>query len=158
MNLATMSNSQFKDVIDKEVRDGLDDVSSKALRTDVPERWYTALVAIKQSVESQLAAKSSDVKQLDPTTPEYTAAYRDYHRWRAGALRFLSGIDTRISEARPLRNALYDNQYSEILKAERNAAYRETLQLREAIRCHRRKVTEEFDPNEFDQALWAEVD
>lgn len=158
MDLITLSNAQFKEVVDREVRDGLDETAAKALRTDVAERWYMALIGIKQSVESQLAAKASDLKKLDPTTPEYPPAYREYHRWRAGALRYKSGIEERIGEARPLRDALYENQYPAILKAERNEAHRETLRLREAIREHRRQVTREFDPNGFDQQLWAEVD
>lgn len=98
-----LPNEDFRDLVDEEVRGITDEAISRALRDPVlMERWYLTLVQMKKSVESQLGAKRSDlVRHIGAR--DYPSRVAEYHRWRAGSLRFKSGVEERLLEVRAMR-------------------------------------------------------
>lgn len=119
---------------------------------EVVDRTYLALVAMKKNVEGQLAAKKADYikdrsRHTDPH--EIREVEREYQTWRAGALRFKSGVEEFMVSIRGKRDRPEDSYY---------LAY-ETL--RQAILLHKASVQAALENDEdtnADEILWATVD
>lgn len=118
---------------------------------EVVNRTYLTLIAMKKNVEGQLAAKRADyVRERSRLHdgPNLRAKEQEYHSWRAGALRFKSGVEEFMVSVRGKRERPDDNYY---------LAY-ETL--RQAILTHKSAVLlalEHDEDTDADEALWTTV-
>lgn len=145
--LLSLPDPQFREVVDAEVRGTAQPKVGETLRDPLLiDRWHHTLLQMKKSVESQLGAKRSDVFK----NKHYSAHdLAEFHRWRAGAVRFKSGVEDRLLEIRRIRGIAQPD--TQAIKRERNA-------LLQAIDAHRQTVLEEFEADEIsdaDRALWA---
>jgi len=135
--LLNSSEEDFRRVVDEEVRGCLKQETCTALRSPpLLNRWYLALISMKKNVESQLGSKRSDLIKIRPelTPEEYEQRLVEFHRWRAGAIRFKNGVEDRLLEVR---------------------ARRQTLTT--AISLHKNTVLKEFAEDEIsdaDRDLW----
>lgn len=117
--LLDMNAGQFASVVDKELRGKATPDESTALRSpQVAERWHGTLLAMMKSVDGQLGARRADfmsnrarfTKQL--LAAEYEERFQLERSWaeqremfnrsRASTLRFKSGLEETIIEARAL--------------------------------------------------------
>ena len=167
-NLRDLDAEQFDAIVNADVRGTLDADTQKKLREpENAERWYSTLVHLKRNVEAQFASNAADrvAKQAECLTRgekgrvEYLHFLAGQERWRAGALRFLHGLEDKISEARIHRSALHSEQHASTALLQRDMLMRELIDLRSGIIQHRKSVLadddEEGDP---DDALWSLVD
>lgn len=149
-----MSDEEFKEIVDKDVRDVLSPDFAAALRTEaLRDRWTRSLLIMKKSVESQIGAKRADLGKLSCNGGANSEQHAEYNRWRAGALRFKNGVETRLLELRSFSPA------EVFYKQERNQTIVENTKLREAIREHRETtlVVLELEPSEADELLWENI-
>lgn len=155
--LLKMPEEDFRAVVDDEVRgvEELDPKTAKALRDPlVADRWYYALVSMKKSVEGQLGAKRSDLLKHRSPPRDRT----EYHRWRAGALRFKSGVEERLLEVRSRRHSL---THIDTVQEERNVALAQMQNLKTAITSHKTSVLSDFADDEVsdaDRTLWSAIE
>ena len=168
--LLSMSYKDFKDVVDRDIRSNLDELTKKAespkdrerlaslrahhdaLRAEaVCERWFQCLLRMKKSCEMTLAAKMTEDKAVRHEamflgTPDVAQQHHAaYLRWRAGALRFLTGVEETLTDANYHRNR-HMTQASTLLAA---------------IRRHRDESRAAFDDQDIDpidEALWSVLD
>lgn len=146
-----------------------------ALRTpELVDRWNTALQMISKSVEGQLASKQEDMaaaraalaRQIAKTTPgspewiklkdQQEAAKEAYATSRAQMLRFKTGLDEWVIEARALRDSLKATMYDSIIADERNHYAAQVQELRAAIDAHRTQMLDDdYEPSSADELLWA---
>lgn len=115
--LCDMDPAGFAEIVDADVRGVAPAVTSAALRDpDVVDRWYEELVDMLDDIDSQVAAKESDMivaraellDGIDELSAAEQAARRrradalhvEFHRWRKGALRFQGRVRDRLREAR----------------------------------------------------------
>lgn len=162
-------------------------LESAALRSPaLVDRWLTALLAASKSVEGQLSARKMDYdatkaglkrkivnleykERTEGLTPEEDEELRDtrdrllaalerYSKSRSGTLRFKSGLDEWIIEARSLRDGLRDRLYDTVVVEERNRFAQRIRVLEEGIRAHRDSYPDDDDPSDFDEDLWALVE
>ncbi len=141
--LLNSSDEEFRSIVDDEVRHPNNEYSALLRDPRVRERWYYALVGMKKSVESQLSAKRSDILKT-PASPQ-DVAWQDFHRWKAGAVRFKSGVEDRLLEIR--KNGGRPSDRANLLQA--------------AILQHKNAVLKDFNPEEVsdaDTSLWKSVD
>lgn len=168
--LDELSNEQFRELVDRELRkdhpstsrgehDYLVAMSVKLRDPAVLPRWISVLETMKASAETQLSAKRSDVKKLHGSIShkEYVAKLRAYESWRAGNVRFLHSVNSRLLEARYLRFQFYGLTFPERLTAERNWSSQALLQLIKAVEKHREHVLADYDPTSADESLWEAV-
>lgn len=154
--LLDMPEDQFRAIVDREVRGTARDVGPVLRDPRISWRWYFALVQMKKSVESQLGAKRADLAKVRPTIPqyEYEQKLTEFHQWRAGALRFKSGVEERLLEIRSQNSRFRPN--GEIIEDQRNWALTANFALVQGIREHQ-KVMLKDSPDEVsdaDLALW----
>lgn len=149
MRLEKLSDEEFRDLVDKELRkdhpstsaaerERLNSLSPDLRDPAVINRWIAVLEVMKASAETQLGAKRSELKKSHGrvTEAEYEERLRSHQGWRAGNLRFLNSVNQRLIEARYQRS-----------ETEKN--------LVRAIEKHRQTVLAEYDPTDADEALWA---
>lgn len=96
--LSTIPDDEFRALLDAAARGRLDEQTLDQLKSaEVVERTYLCLVSMKKSVEGQLAAKRADYikarSKLRGKPTELAAEAEKYQTWRAGALRFKSGVE-----------------------------------------------------------------
>lgn len=160
--------------MDREVRGRVAESEAAALRApEVSDRWYHQLVSMKKSVESTLAAKTSEDKQQrlaliqaaedagpGPQSGDLrkraASLYQDFLKWRTGALRFRAGVEERLAEA-SWRRRLTGSYVPTALLEERNRLLERVNVLTAAIKAHRDGMSD-VDPDDIDegdQALWA---
>ena len=136
-DLLDLPEEDFRGIVDDEVRGTLDRNTGVVLRDpQLLDRWHLTLISMKKSVESQLGSIRSDLVKVRPelAPEEYERRLAEFHRWRAGAVRFKSGVEERLLEIR---------------------ARRQTLTT--AISLHKNTVLEEFAEDEIsdaDRDLW----
>lgn len=169
---------EFEDELDTQ-----DALESAALRSSaLVDRWLTALLAASKSVEGQLAAKDCDYEadkaqatrtvlrlealakkrpltekeeaELAGTRDRLLASRQRHFKSRSGTLRFKSGLDEWIIEARGVRDSFRDRLYDTVVVEERNRYAEQLRALKEAIRAHRDSFPPEDDPSEADEKLW----
>lgn len=181
--LEPLNEDEFNEVVNNDVRDTATRAQSKALRTpEMSGRWLNALHSLKRSVESQFvsaraerAVKASEFARSktgkisivtgqgkgDSVTQQMTelefAAWQE--KWRSGAVRFLSGVEDCIVEAKDIRNDIRTEEKVTLLLIERDVLFKDLLKLRTGIMTHRETVSEDEDASaEADENLWALVD
>lgn len=165
--LLEMPQKDFYKVVDQDTRGSSSPTYHAALRSEqiVVERWYQTLVAMKRSVEGTLAAKNSEAKARRIACLQVgdeagaLAVSGDHHTWRAGAIRFATGVSERLAEARFHRLRLYPQAVSAIAAAavlERDQMAERYDMLLKAIRLHRSEILADADadPSEADETLW----
>lgn len=146
----------------------------RALRTpELIDRWYTVLMMMSRSVDGQLAALDEDHQaekadlrmELPPEdrdgNPKWEEPKVAYARARAGKLRFKTGLDEWVIEARHLRDqfryATYDQiVINQVVIEERNHYAGEAQRLRDAVREHHEALLadDDIDPSPADEKLW----
>lgn len=164
--LVQLDDDSFGSLIDAAVRGDLDKKTRELIKDPrIIERTRLTLVAMKKSVEGQLGAKRAEhVTKVDKSKPEW-AIRKDrqlYNSWRAGALRFKSGVDGLLMDIRLQQTR--DNPDAEgiaaFLKSERTAYLVAYQKLHDVVVEHR---DHECGPECDDQCvadvkLWRAVD
>jgi hypothetical protein len=165
-----LPQEEFRRLVDDDTRGKAPASLSAQLRApDCAPRWYRTLRAMQQSVEGQLASKNSE---SDAVMLEYKAKLEllgddDVQRaliiaemqrrkardktWRAGALRFKSGLEDKLLEARQL---MPDDMISERIADERNRALGLVVNLKHAIQRHHDDFPKDEEPSDSDLELW----
>jgi hypothetical protein len=162
----------------------LDEIESRALRSAaLVDRWLTALLAASKSVEGQLSARKMDYDatkaqlrrqierlehkethggltdqedaELREARDKMLAAKERYSRSRSGTLRFKSGLDEWIVEARGIRDGFRDRLYDTVVVEERNRLAQRVRVLEDGIRVHRDTFPDDDEPTDADEELWA---
>lgn len=159
LDLQTVSDDTFRSIVDEAVRGHSEDPNIRSMRAKLTEpqvvdRTHLALVGMKKSVEGQLAARRADYvkeRSLHRSNPTLLRESEErYQAWRAGALRFKSGVEDFMLSVRGKREKPPDNYY---------LAY---STLRQAITQHRATVEaaikDGLDTESADDALWAVLD
>lgn len=182
--LMSLTPEEFRSEVDRDLRPlRAGDTTNKvyavrraALRTPtVVDRWFTTLSQIAKSVDGQLAAKTEDYEAdradlraqiLACTNSREEKVLKqalerrksDYSRSRAGTLRFKSGLDEALIEARSLRDSVRDRLYDSVVAEERNRYAVRVTALEDAIREHRDALfAADMDPEDHDERLWSAV-
>lgn len=117
--------------------------------------------------EAQLALKEAQESGQTPLSP-YRRAVADAHiaiqdltkeygRQRGSTLRFKSGLDTNLIEARHAYEMTLHGMMSSIAAKERDHALQRVRELEEAIRRHRDNLDAD-DGSSIDEELWSVVD
>lgn len=148
-----LSDDEFRTLLDAAIRGNMDNITVEALKSDpCLDRTYAALISMKKSVEGQLAAKRADYVIERSRTPKHRIAEveRKYQAWRAGALRFKTGVEEFLSSVRPPSSPDSD------LRSERNRLLIENEAFRQAIHDHwAHHCTPQCDVRcTADEALW----
>lgn len=178
-SLCDLSDEEFRQVVDDDLRGKADAKISPQLRKpENVDRWYSVLLAMTKSVEGQLAARRSDWDGLRThlgseialkTGTNEEAILRAqlqsererYLKWRAGIIRFKTGLDEWLAEARHLRDRTRGDMIERVTKDERAFLSSRVRTLEEAIRRHRdHLLAEDLDDEaheKADEALWSLV-
>lgn len=89
-------------------------------------------------------------------------AAAEYAKTRAGTLRFKTGLEDTLLEARFAREQAHGAAYTSMVAQERNSLAQRATRLEEAIRAHQRLVNDpgcdDAAAEEADHLLWAAVD
>jgi len=119
--LLSITNPEFHGVVNDDVRSQTDPETAEALRSpEVFDRWWSTLLGMSKSIDGQLGARREEflsqvieLKEQIRTTPSETEVSvletrlskisANYHRGRAGSLRFKSGLDVWLVEAALIR-------------------------------------------------------
>lgn len=153
---------------------------------DLVERWHTILLQMLVSVEGQLASAQEDQtaaqarfrretdrlerevqvkrgpareaasRKLQEKQTEWLLTREKYATARAGRLRFKSGLDEWLIEARSLRDQYRATMYDSVVTEERNHYARVAGDLRGAISEHREAILADdaLEPSAADERLW----
>lgn len=152
--LLSMPETTFRRLVDADVRKkGTEEVAESLRSPQVVRRWLSALTAMAKSVEGQLAAREADLEvlqleyekasrgaseaELAKLEAEYLSAQTREATWRASVLRFKTGLDEAITEAKQVQDAALATMFDLAVIAERNHALERIQVLEEAIRLHR---------------------
>lgn len=164
-----LSDEEFRLLVDKEIRREhpdttvperqlLEKVAPQLRYPENLDRWYSMLVEMKKSVETQLGARRSDVRKLYGTLDpkKYDERLRTFQRWRGGTLRFLNGVEERLSECRRLRGVEFGGKLPRILEVLQERITETAVAYEAAISDHKRRtLADDLEPSEFDQLLWS---
>ena len=169
-------DESFRDFVDRDIRMQTSESEAEALRSPAyAERWLTTLNVMQRSIEGQLAAKQEEFlaerarlrrllrREVDENDrsrlqDQLDALQETHSRDRAKKLRFKTGLDEALVEARAVVDALRGSQYDSIVSTERNYYAEQRRRLEEAIRLHQAQTTEEdIEPSEYDEQLWAVI-
>lgn len=184
--LAVMDDRGFRQEVDADLRrPGARDnrreyeIRRAALRSpELVDRWNTTLMTMSKSVEGQLASKQEDheaakaelrqriarlakdpsmADELFQARQEWEQIKKDYATARAQMLRFKTGLDEWVIEARALRDASRATMYDSVVAEERNYYAAQVQMLRAAIDAHRTEILEDedYEPSSADERLWA---
>jgi hypothetical protein len=139
--LSTLSDEDFEDLVNQDVRGQLDREISLQLRE--PEnvyRWYNSLNSLKKSVEAQFVVKKAELSEQrleNPTEDEWLRTVAEHERWKAGAVRFKTGVEKRIAEAKQLRIAISKDEVMGRISSDLHEARGKAELYRQAILAHR---------------------
>jgi hypothetical protein len=157
-SLLSLPNDAFRTLVDADLRGKGDQSLAKLLRSEeVCERWYSTINGMAKSVEGQLAAKradleattlslESDIQVAEARGDESLAAQlrlalmeaqQKDAKWRAGILRFKTGLEEVHAEARRIRDSFKGSFFESYLAEERNIALARVRDLEDGIRRHR---------------------
>lgn len=157
MNLSKMNDTDFRSVVEADIKNRATEEQSEALRKpEVVTRWWHCLNSIIKSVEGALAAREADLQAQkynllrNEGKNAWLTRAEQAKRQRAASLRFYTAAQERLIEAKALYEQLHPREA--YLQEERNRYAAAYICLRDAIREHReRRVM----PEEFDEQLWA---
>lgn len=186
--LAAMDDRGFRQEVDADLRrPGRDDdkrlyeTRRQALRSpELLDRWNTTLLTMSKSVEGQLASKQEDHEaakaalriqmaelerkhdavKLHEAKQKWEKLKQDYATARGNMLRFKTGLDEWVIEARALRDATRSAMYDSVVAEERNHYAAQVQRLRGAIESHRTQILEDeqYEPSSADERLWSQLD
>lgn len=165
-SLRSLSQDDFRRVVDDDIRGRSSGDVREALRSSgLVDRWVETLESALVSVEGQLAANDADwgAKEAEfESSGDHVALLAEKaknDRWRAGALRFRTGVQQTLIEARRLA-AAQEKESSEVdrLTRERDRAMARAFMLEDAIRSHKQNFPTEDEPSDNDLDLWKKVD
>lgn len=174
--LSALDVQAFSDIVDRDIRgndrlqngeEPLEQEYADALRTAaLCERWYQTLVRMKKSTELTISAKGMDDKntrhRLETRGDRGKADDVRYKhlQWRAGAVRFLTGVEMRLAEANYCRRAHYGRSLPDHIVEERDRLSEKVRLLLRAIRLHRdEQLSLDGDEHsDADEELWALLD
>lgn len=163
-----LTEGDFYNLVDKDVRSQLDPALAEKLRDPaVVERWYQTLLRMKRAVEGVISSKGAEDRAVqielrsNRRLEEADKARAEFMRWRAGSIRFKTGVEEKLTEAAWRRRVAVEHLLHTASQIERNA-YAElnrhlTAQvekLRDAITKHRDEIDSD-DATEIDEELWA---
>ena len=165
--LTKCPEANFRDIVDQDLR-GQPGKEAKeiaeALRSpEVVRRWHSTLLSIQKNVEAQLASKAAETRSellmlnLDGKAKDAKQTEANFERWRAGALRFKSGVEQAIFQARDVIDREFPEANHDRIVSERNEALTQVMILKNAIRKHRDSFTDEDDASKDDHELWEYV-
>jgi hypothetical protein len=178
-DLRDLPDEKFRALVDADLRRQaprsgvrLKDELVDALRSPgLVERWYSMLCRMQKSVDGQLGARDADfhaqlaelavvgLKRSDSDVRARQETLRaDHHRARAATLRFKTGLDEAMLEARYRRDEVLAERYGSAIVAERDFLASRCRRLLAAIEQHRASVLDDLDgeePDEIDTALWS---
>jgi len=171
-DLYELEDKEFQFVVDQELRKDhlskspqsreiLQSISSRLREPDVLDRWYFALLAIKNSAESQLGARRADLKSSYGvvTLEEYLEKKRRHENWKGGTLRFLSACTARILECRMLRQREFVGNLPNMLEHLRTETMELAIQYETSIVRHKQIVVDNgMEATEADEELWSSVE
>lgn len=161
--ITEMTDEEFRRLVDDDVRfdsqpqELRDDPTfqrrcSLLRHPDVVPRWFDALIQSKRSIEGQFGAEKKRLAtlhyevQATPTNDSLRERMERerlrYTKWKSGALRFNSGLETRIREARSL-----------LPKQDPQMLMEEIVRLRDAIKQHQQGIDPD-DASKADRELW----
>lgn len=160
-SILDLPDEEFRDLVSEALKVNNVDYAGHLTPDDVEllrhpsvvDRTHLTLVAMKKNVEGQLAAKREDYirqKGNHVNAKELREIEDGYHRWRAGALRFKSGVEEFMLSTRSKRERTDDGYY---------LAYES---LRQAVLNHKATVSalleQDKDTDEADARLWSLVE
>ena len=175
MSVATLGRTgeSFKDFVDRDIRGHTTQAEAEALRSPaLAERWFTTLMMMQRSIEGQLAAKQEEfqaerarLRRLlrseqvshvrTQIEDQLDRLQEDHSRDRAKKLRFKTGLDEALVEARAVVDALRGHQYDSLVAEERNYYAEQRRLLEEAIRLHQAQtLADGIEPGDHDEKLW----
>jgi hypothetical protein len=173
--VAQLSEVDFRKLVDDDTRGRAPESLSRQLRSPgCASRWYQTLLAMQNSVEGQLAANAAESRAAKARLlarleePMSTTQRREIRaeiatrkaadeQWRAGALRFKSGLKEKLIEARRVLREVDDPILTKRISQERNRALARVATLEDAIRHHRDDFPPDDQPSDADLNLWAQV-
>ncbi len=156
-----LSEEDFKRLVDRALRNSLNDEGLQALHSDL-DRWWSVLSAMKKSVETQLAAKRDEVRaqrvarQGRKATEDDAEAEEAYAGWRASSVRFKNIVEAELLRVGLLRARQIPERYREQIAEERNYWAHRAKCLEQAIRRHHDESADA--PSDVDLDLWSLID
>jgi hypothetical protein len=171
-DFSELTSDEFRQVVDSELRGKVPPEVATAVRAPANlDRWVVALEQMLASVDGQLTSRADDYQAkrsiLDRRIAQGdTSAEVDLHdlraehfRKRSSTIRFKSGLEERLHEARFLRDRQSSSAEASIAAEERNRFALKAAKLAEAIAVHRRFMEDEdLEPSAADERLWAALD
>lgn len=117
-DLLGLEAEDFNAIVNLDIRGG-DQENWQALRTaDVVQRWYDSLCSMKRESERQLANYKNDraiehyrCLQHPNGKFEYTKWIANKAKWRTGVIRFKTGVEEKITEAKSYIRQFDDEDY-----------------------------------------------
>lgn len=162
VSLEHLSDEEFREIVDNSLRKQGDPETAASLREPANvERWYSTLLKMSKSVEGQLAARTADWKRSNLSGAEDLAERREnYLKWRAQIIRFKTGLDEALTEAKYLRDKNRTSQYGTFITDERLALLQRVQKLETTIRQHKEQIFhgDDDDHDKADESLWAIVE
>lgn len=181
--LLALEDEAFRQIVDDDLRDfEHSGAYAMALRSPaIVDRWHSTLTAMLKSVDGQLAARGLDweatrariakerldIEADDGLMPdereakliakdrEHEDEREQYAKSRAGTMRFKTGLEEWLVDARRIKQGLTDRLYDSVVTRERNYYAERARSLEEGITQHQKVVIASSLPTEADEALWS---
>lgn len=153
----------FREIVEEDLRRKSTPEQAAMLRSpEVVDRWFSTLLQMTKSVEGQLSARALDWTrtklQLESNSSAFEREQQNYLTWKAGIIRFKTGLDEYLVEARHLRDKLLGRNLENALLDELSVTRARVRTLEEAISQHRDTICSDPDADdaheEADEALW----
>lgn len=165
----TVTDLDFNDLVNRDLRGRATPEESSSLRApDLAGKWLLALTRIQRSVEGQLASMQEDFLSRRAEIKLYGSPQmhielielqKNHSAVRAGKLRFKTGLEEALVEARAIVDELRGSHYDSLVASERNYYAEQRGRLQEAIRRHQAEtLADDLEPSEFDERLWEVLD
>ncbi len=178
MDLSQMDDEMFRQLVDRDLRSETTPEEAAALRSpEIVDRWVSVITAMSKKVEGHLAAKKQDFEatksrikaEINKAEARGSQAIVQKLKLqleeekernaqsRAKTIRFKSGLEESMIEARHIRNT-FRPSYDSYIKDERNALAKKVRELEQAIIHHKEEQTEDdTEPSAADIELWSYV-
>lgn len=165
--LLNMSDDDFRAIVDQDLRsDKSASERTTALRDKaIIPRWLSVLQAMLVSIEGQLATGEADFEAMQMALQlgsgnvqeQLLSTGQRYYEKRARQLRFKSGVDAMLIQARYLQSRFAPE--IALVTKERNQLVIRVHELETAIYKHRSDVLthDQAGPLVYDQELWKQL-
>lgn len=160
--LIDLPTEAFNKLVNEDVRgDSSTDLWEALRHSAVIHRWYDTLVSMKRESERQLANYKNDRTihhfkcmqnpNRDKGKHEYQEWIASKAKWRNGVLRFKTGVEEKIAEAKTyLRLYAVGN----MTENERTELVERINKLESGIKKHETEIKTEDNPSDADVELW----